>query len=409
MNSNNNSINSDNSNKVILTNKIAINHYNDSENEYINKNTLSPMILQDKELFKKKNSINRIPQNNRFHSNSISTVYDNNKPLTETTEYSKTKHSSLQDQNYTINNSTKNNSNISYNEKNQSLVHIKEEHKIMKTETNNMIYNINSIMNNNNTNENNIAYNNNMVFISIINNISSLNNTVITTNNNINNNFIIQNNNINNNSMIAINNNIYISNTTTITISTPLNHIHTTVSSSLPPTSYTIHSLSNLYNTIFLYDFRISFFMPVPTFSSKSIITSTTTDNPITAITTATTIITTSSTIYSYYKTKRSHTIYLSPIQSLPSSLSPLLVATTIITISSNSRLTIKTNFYNNNNNNNMNINDNEGVTYPISPSFLSSTDIHKDISNINDIIDVKTTANNNSNNNKNIKNDEND
>ncbi|KAK8797022.1 hypothetical protein WA158_004232 [Blastocystis sp. Blastoise] len=58
-------------------------------------NILSPIILQDKELFKKKNSINRIPQNNRFHSNSISTVYDNNILLTDITESSKTKHSSL--------------------------------------------------------------------------------------------------------------------------------------------------------------------------------------------------------------------------------------------------------------------------------------------------------------------------
>ncbi|KAK8798657.1 hypothetical protein WA158_007742 [Blastocystis sp. Blastoise] len=46
------------------------------------------MILQDKELFKKKNSMNKIPQNNRFHSNSISTfiyIYIHNQ--CETTHY----------------------------------------------------------------------------------------------------------------------------------------------------------------------------------------------------------------------------------------------------------------------------------------------------------------------------------
>ncbi|KAK8810419.1 hypothetical protein WA158_006994 [Blastocystis sp. Blastoise] len=271
---------------------------------------------------------------------------------------------STEDQNYTINNSAKNDNNISYNEKNQSLIHIKGEHKIMKTETNNMIYNTNNIRNNNNTNENNMAYTNNMVFISTINNISSLNNTVITTNNNnINNNFIIPNNtNINNNFIIATNNNIYIPNATTITISTLLNPIHITVSNSLPPTSYTIHSLSNLHNI--------------------------------------TSLSMTSESLSSYHNNS-------SDMNHLTNSN----ITTTIITIFLNSRLTIKTNFYynNNNNNNNTNINNNEAITYPISPSFLSSTDINKDISNINDIIDVNTTANNNSNNNKNIKNDEND
>ncbi|KAK8810778.1 hypothetical protein WA158_007353 [Blastocystis sp. Blastoise] len=169
--------------------------------------------------------------------------------------------------------------------------------------------------------------------------------------------------------MIAINNNIYIPNATTITISTPLYHIHITVNKSLSSYHNNSSDMNHLTNS------------------------------------NTTTIITTSSTIYSYYKNKRSHTICLSPIQSLPNSPSLLLVTTTIITIFLNSRLTIKTNFYNNNN---MNINNNEGVTYPISPSFLSSTYINKDISNINDIIDVNIN-NNNSNNNKNIKNDEND
>ncbi|KAK8807827.1 hypothetical protein WA158_007356 [Blastocystis sp. Blastoise] len=198
----------------------------------------------NKKLFKKKNSINRIPQNNRFHSNSISTfiyiyihnhcetthytipvgllpsskyilynidIYssnpsidthysnndnnednnisdnnnnnneDNNPNIQSNDILDPTEHSfniyiplsiSTEDQNYTINNSAKNDNNISYNEKNQS------------------------IMNNNNTNENNIAYNNNMVFISTINNMSSTNNNVITT----------TNNNINNNSIIATNN-----------------------------------------------------------------------------------------------------------------------------------------------------------------------------------------------------------
>ncbi|KAK8811269.1 hypothetical protein WA158_003004 [Blastocystis sp. Blastoise] len=198
----------------------------------------SKYILYNIYLYSSTPSIDIHYSNNNNNEDNNTNIQSND--ILDSTEYSFNIYIPLsistEDQNYTINNSTKNDNTISYNEKNQSLIHIKEEHKIMKTETNNMIYNTNSIMNNNNTNENNIAYNNNMVFISTINNMSSTNNNVITT----------TNNNINNNSMIATNNNIYIPNATTITISTLLNPIHTTVSNSLPPTSYTIHSLSNL-------------------------------------------------------------------------------------------------------------------------------------------------------------------